>query len=84
MFWKAVTESSLSSSGGLVGAAASASIVALWLVTFHKNFLLSLAKTQTVNGYGVYTDLGEALRTRGGAGGDRQADSRAENTADIP
>jgi hypothetical protein len=38
-------------------------MVVLWLVTFHKNFFLSLAKTQAVNAYGVYTDFGEALRT---------------------
>lgn len=46
-----------------MGAVASASIVALWLVTFHKNFFISLARTQMVTAYGVYTDFGEAWKT---------------------
>jgi len=48
---------------GAIGALASVSIATLWLATFHKDFFLSLARTQKVNAYGVYTDFGEALKT---------------------
>lgn len=49
--------------GSLVGAAASFSIILLWLFTFHKKFFISLLYTRKINAYGVYTDFSEALRT---------------------
>jgi dTDP-4-amino-4,6-dideoxygalactose transaminase len=49
--------------GSLIGGLSSVSIVVLWLFTFHKKFFLSLLKTPKLNAYGVYTDLGEAIRS---------------------
>jgi hypothetical protein len=51
----------LINTGSLFGGLASASIVLLWLATFHRRFFISIFKTLKVTGYGVYVEFGEAL-----------------------
>lgn len=51
------------SNGTIAGILASVFIVSLWLITFHKNFCISILKTQKLNAYGVYTDFLEALQS---------------------
>ena len=45
------------------GILASISIFTIWLLTFHKKFLASMAHTPKVTALGVYTDFGEALQS---------------------
>jgi hypothetical protein len=53
----------LINTGSLLGGLASASLVFLWLYTFHERFFISVFKTLKVTGYGVYVEFGEALRS---------------------
>lgn len=48
--------------GTVVGALASASIVCLWLATFHRKFFYSILFTEKVTPYGIYVELPEAFR----------------------
>jgi hypothetical protein len=47
--------------GTVLGALASASIVCLWLATFHRKFFCSIFFTEKVTPYGIYIELPEAL-----------------------
>ena len=49
--------------GSMIGGLCAALIAALWLVTFHKKFFISITKTLTYNPYGIYTDFSEVFVT---------------------
>jgi dTDP-4-amino-4,6-dideoxygalactose transaminase len=50
-------------SGTVVGVASSIFVVVMWVVTFHKKFVLSIFKTNKVTGYGIYVTFFEAATT---------------------